>query len=90
MVEKEFKTLNQVVRNFRKLKSCATDTDDFMSRCFPLLLKQLIEMNEKLDKLGKHKREPTEYQLKIGKYMKEGKSLQEAHKMVNAENKHKV
>ena len=30
---------------------------------------------------GRQKRKPTEYQLKVGKYMKQGKGLHEAHKL---------
>ena len=33
---------------------------------------------------GKQKRHPTEYQLKLGRYMKEGKSIKEAHKLAKS------
>ncbi len=34
---------------------------------------------------GKQKKKPTEYQLKVGKYMKQGKSLHEAHRLAKGE-----
>lgn len=32
----------------------------------------------------KQKKKPTEYQLKVGKYMKQGKSIHEAHKLAKS------
>ena len=34
---------------------------------------------------GKQKKKPTEYQLKVGRYMKQGKSIHEAHRLAKAE-----
>lgn len=33
---------------------------------------------------GKQKKKPTEYQLKVGKYMKQGKSIHEAHRLAKS------
>lgn len=42
------------------------------------LLKQVMRQNQLLQK---RKRHPTPYQLKVGRFLKEGKSIQEAHKL---------
>ncbi len=41
--------------------------------------KQIMRMNALLSKKGK--RHPTPYQLKVGRFLKEGKSIQEAHRL---------
>lgn len=43
------------------------------------LTKQTMRMNTLLSRKGK--RDPTPYQLKVGTFLKEGKSLQEAHRL---------
>jgi len=43
------------------------------------LTKQTMRMNALLSKKGK--RDPTPYQLKVGRFLKEGKTIQEAHKL---------
>lgn len=46
------------------------------------ICKQLIKMNVQLTKLTmKHKKKPTEYQKRIGKFLKEGHSIQESHRL---------
>lgn len=41
-----------------------------------------VHVLELLEKIAKSKkRQPTEYQIKLGKLMKEGKSIQEAHRL---------
>ena len=45
------------------------------------LLKQTIRQNSILSR-QKRKRHPTPYQLKVGRFLKEGKSIQEAHRLV--------
>ncbi len=47
------------------------------------LTKQTMRMNALLSRKGK--RNPTPYQLKVGRFLKEGKSLQEAHKLARGE-----
>jgi len=47
------------------------------------LTKQTIRMNTLLSKKGK--RDPTPYQLKVGRFLKEGKTIQEAHKLARGE-----
>lgn len=44
-------------------------------------VKQLIRIANRLSQ----KRQPTQYQLKVGQYLKEGKSLQEAHRLARGE-----
>ena len=43
------------------------------------LTKQTMRMNALLSKKGK--RDPTPFQLKVGRFLKEGKSIQEAHRL---------
>ena len=43
------------------------------------LTKQTMRMNSLL--LKRAKRNPTPYQLKVGRFLKEGKTIQEAHKL---------
>ena len=48
------------------------------------LLKQTMRQNQILLK-QKRKRHPTPYQLKVGYFLKEGKSIQEAHSLAKTE-----
>ena len=47
------------------------------------LTKQTMRTNTLL--LKKAKRDPTPYQLKVGRFLKEGKTIQEAHKLARGE-----
>lgn len=44
---KPFKTWREAEQGWIKVHDCASDTDLFMSRCFPLLLRSLSEIKGK-------------------------------------------
>jgi hypothetical protein len=79
---KGYKNLEEVKRGCREVTSCATGSDKFMYKCFPLLIETLIGIDEKLGKLMRRtKRQPTAYNLFIGEQLKAGKSIKEAAKL---------
>jgi len=60
----------------------ATKLDQVHSLLYQLT-KQTMRMNTLLSRKGK--RNPTPYQLKVGRFLKEGKTIQEAHKLARGE-----
>lgn len=72
---KRYKNLKEVQKACGEVRSCMTQSDKFMYRCFPLLLELLIGINEKL---SRPKREPSAYNLHIAREMKAGKTMAEA------------
>jgi hypothetical protein len=48
---KGYKNLKEIEQACKEVNSCACGSDSFMYKCFPLLLKQLVEINQKLSKL---------------------------------------
>lgn len=74
-------TLGKTIANLRRLEASSTrreyigDATEYAFRRHILLLFS-----------KKHKRLPSSYQIKVGKYMKEGKTIQEAHKLAKEEN----
>ena len=57
---------------------------DYIESLLSQLLKQTMRQNQILLK-QKRKRHPTPYQLKVGQFLKEGKSIQEAHRLAKKE-----
>jgi len=95
---KRCKTIKQLEKKFESLRqgyyapgiyfNCETTLfiAKKMERIESLLYqitKQTMRMNALLSRKGK--RNPTPYQLKVGRFMKEGKSLQEAHRLARGE-----
>jgi len=52
---KEVKDLREVLKELHAVESCASGTDRFMARCFPLMIKQNIETQKLLEKMLKKK-----------------------------------
>ncbi len=78
----EYTTLKQIEKACRDVDSCASGSDGFMYKCFPYMMEQLTEIKDQLIQLNqvlsKKKREPSEWSMFLGKYLKEGKTIQEA------------
>jgi hypothetical protein len=72
------KTITELKKEFNKIKSVVTDDTRFIAEA-TLFMARKLDNIERL--LSKKKRQPTEYQLKVGQYMKEGKPMQEAHEL---------
>jgi len=69
---KRVKTIQELRRDFSKVKSCASDTDWFIAEALLFLIENSKEL--------KIKRKATEWSLFAGEYMREGKSIKEAAK----------
>jgi len=81
---KAYKNLKEVKKACEEVASCAAGSDKFIYRCFPFLLQQLAEMNDKLANLGKRK--PSAYNLFVAEQLKAGKSFKEAAELWNTRN----
>lgn len=76
---KSCKNIEQLREQFKEVRSVVTDDTSFMA-------KALMFVAERIDSVSiRKKRKPTAYQLKVGKYMKLGKSVKEAHKLAKEE-----
>lgn len=73
---KAYKNLKEVKKGCEEVNSCATGSDKFMYRCFPLLVEQLENINNNLR--ARRKREPSTYNLHIATELASGKTMQEA------------
>ena len=84
---KPYKTLREIDQACRKVDSCVAQSDSFMYKCFPFLLKLLVETNEQLREMTtllktvtkiQRKKEPSEYNLFIAEKRASGRSFEEA------------
>ncbi|MBA7678268.1 hypothetical protein ES703_86541 [subsurface metagenome] len=87
-LKKEFDSINKGLYGPGIYLNCETTLfiAEKMERIESLLYqltKQTMRMNALLSRKGK--RNPTPYQLKVGRFLKEGKSLQEAHRLARGE-----
>jgi len=89
MSEKAYATLEKFKKEIRKVNSCATETDWAILHGLPLIIEELQNNWRAINKTNKllamtytkQKRKPTEYQVLLGKFMKEGNSIKKAHKL---------
>ena len=66
---KSFETIEEAELFLKKeVNSCGTDTDLFMAKCFPLLLKALIK---------KKRKNTSKWNQFVSKGLKEGKSMKQ-------------
>ena len=68
---KAFKSIQEVRREYEKVRSCATGTDRFIARCFPLLL-EVLSNGKKLKA-----KKSSAYNRFVGKGLRAGKSMKQ-------------
>ena len=72
-------TLENLKTDFKKIETVVSDDVKFLAEA-------LLFLAERIDSVSiRKKRKPTTYQLKVGKYMKLGKPVKEAHRLAKEE-----
>jgi len=77
---KDIKDLREVLKELHSVTSCATGTDAFMAKCFPLMIKQNIATQKLLEKVlhkKTRKYKKTAWQKTLSEGFKKGMSIKE-------------